>query len=249
MMIVCSGTFGSSLSIVDKAEAAARAGFEEISVYAREYEPGLPARLADLGLRVAEVDGATDWLPGEQGTSMEGAVEIAAELQARSITVLETRGQSVDPALAAEHFSRFCELAAPAGVSVDIEPFAWSGIATVAAAAGIVRRAGCGNGGILVDVWHLVRGPERGQLDPAHVDLVHALQVSEPAPEAERRSLSLREECMSDRRLPGPWSTRIAGMLPGVPLEVEVFNLPGSPDDVAASAHHALASMLRDLRV
>jgi hypothetical protein len=38
-------------------------------------------------------------------------------------------------------------------------------------------------------------------------------------------------------------------MLPGVPLEVEVFNLPGSPDDVAASAHHALASMLRDLRV
>ncbi len=244
-MIVCSGTFGFSLPILEKAEAAARVGFDGISVYAREYEPGLAGRLADLGLRVAEVDGATAWLPGQPGTEPERALEIAAELRARSITVLETTGQTLDPEQAAEHFLRFCELAEPAGIAVDIEPFAWSGLATVGAAAEIVRRAGHARGGILLDVWHLVRGPDRGWLDPAQVELIHGLQVSDPAPDAQRRPLSLRDECMTDRRLPASWSARIARMLPGIPLEVEVFTLPGSPDAVASAAHRALEGLLR----
>jgi len=242
-MILCSGTLGMALPIREKAAAAARAGFEGISVYAREYEPGLPGRLRDLGLRVAEVDGATGWLPGEPGIAFERAVEIAAELQARSITVLETRGQAPDPALAAEHFARACELAAPAGIDVDIEPFAWSGLATLGAAAAIVRRAGCPNGGITLDSWHLVRGPDRGELDPAHFDLVRGLQLSDPAPDAERRPLGLRDECMTDRRLPGAWAARIVQVFPGVPLEVEVFNLPGTPDEVAAAAYRALTAV------
>ena len=236
-MIVCSGTFGPALPIVRKAEAAAAAGFDGISVYAHEFEPGLPGRLADLGLRVAEVDGATSWFPGQTGTSVERTIEIAAELQARSITILETKGQTLEPSLAAEHFARVCELAEPAGIDVDIEPFAWSGLATVAAAADIIRRAAHPRGGITLDVWHLVRGPEQGRLDPAHVDLVHALQVSDPTADGQRGGLSLRDECMNHRQLPGLWSARIAGMLPGVPLEVEVFALPGSPDEVAAAAY------------
>jgi sugar phosphate isomerase/epimerase len=246
-VILCSGTLGSQLPLLEKAAAAARAGFDAISVYTREYEPGLASRLGELGLGVAEVDGATAWLPGQPGIAFERAVEIAAECRARSVTVLETLGQAPDPAMAAEHFARACELAAPAGVDVDIEPFAWSGIATVAAAAQIVRLAGCANGGITLDSWHLVRGPERGKLDPAHADLVHALQLSDPAPESERGPLGLRDECMSDRRLPGAWSAHIVRALPGVPLEVEVFNLAGTPDEVAAACYQALQGVANRL--
>jgi sugar phosphate isomerase/epimerase len=242
-MIVCSGTFDPSLPLREKAEAARRAGFDALSVYAREYEPGLPNRLADLGLSVAELDGATAWMPGQPGIAVERAVEIAAELRARSVTILETTGQALDPGLAAEHFARVCELAAPAGIAVDIEPFAWSGLATVAAAADIVRRAGHPHGGIMVDVWHLVRGPDQGRLDRAHLDLVHAIQVCDPAPDPERRPLSLRDECMSERRLPGPWSARVVQALPGLPVELEVFALPGTPDEVAAAAYRALRSL------
>jgi sugar phosphate isomerase/epimerase len=242
-VILCSGTLGMSTPILEKAAAAARAGFDGISVYAHEHAPGLAQRLRDLGLRVAEVDGATGWLPGQPGIAFERAVEIAADLQARSITVLETTGEAPDPALAAEHFARACELAAPAGVDVDIEPFAWSGLSTVAAAAQIVRRAGSPNAGITLDTWHLLRGPERGEYDPTAASLVHSLQLSDPAPEAERSPLGLRDECMSDRRLPGAWSARIVAAFPGVPLEVEVFNLPGTPDQVAAAAYRALAAV------
>jgi sugar phosphate isomerase/epimerase len=244
-VIVCSGTFGNAVPVLEKAVAAARAGFDGISVYAREYEPGLARRLGDLGLKVAELDGAVAWRPGQTGIAVERAVEIAAELDARSITVLDTTGQAPDPAAAAEHFARMCELAAPAGICVDIEPFAWSGLATVAAAAEIVRRAGTPNGGIMLDSWHLLRGPEQGQLDPAHVAIVHGLQLSDPAPEGERRPVGLREECMSDRRLPGEWSAEVVRMVPGVPVEVEVFNLPGTPDDVASVAYRALEAALQ----
>jgi sugar phosphate isomerase/epimerase len=242
-VILCSGTLGMSLPILAKAEAAAAAGFAGISVYAREYEPGLARRLDELGLRVAEIDGATAWLPGQPGLAFERAVEIAAELDARCITVLETTGEAPDPALAAEHFARACELAAAVGVDVDIEPFAWSGLATLAAAAEIVQRAGCSNGGIILDSWHLARGPERGTLDPVHAGLVHGLQLSDPAPDAERGPLGLRDECMAERRLPAAWSAEVAATFTGVPLEVEVFNLPGTPDEVAAAAYRALRAV------
>ncbi len=92
----------------------------------------------------------------------------------------------------------------------------------------------------MLDVWHLVRGPESGHLDPAYIDLVHAVQLSDPAPDAERRSVALRDECMSDRRLPGAWSQKVLQALPGVPFEFEVFGLPGSPDEVAAAAYRSL---------
>ncbi len=47
-------------------------------------------------------------------------------------------------------------------------------------------------------------------------------------------------ECMPDGRLPDMWSAHIIEPLPGVPLEIEMFNLPGSPDEVAAAAYRAL---------
>lgn len=235
-MILCSGTLG-GIPFRDKARAAAAAGFTGISIYAREHEAGLRPLLDDLGLRIAEVDGALAWLPDQPGTEVAKALEIAAELGARSLTVIETTGEAPEPNLAADAFGALCDRAVPLGLAVHLEPFAWSGIATVAAAHEIVARAGQSNGGILLDTWHLVRGPDAGQLDVEVRSSVVALQVSDPAPE---RSGSLRDECMTDRRLPGPVSAAIAALLPGVPLEVEVFGLDGPPDAAARAAYGAL---------
>ncbi len=242
-MILCSGTFAPGTPIRVKAEAAARAGFDAISVYAHEYEPGLRERLADLGLSVAELDGATAWMPGQPGTDVQRAVDIAADLHARSITVLETTGTAPDTAVAAEHFARVCERAALVDVAVDIEPYAWSGLASLASAAAVIRRAGCPNGGIMLDVWHLVRGPDAGHLDPACVDLVHGLQVSEA--QEPRPGLSLRDECMTGRRLPGDRSASLVEALPHIPYGVEVFSLPGSPDLAAEQAYAAGRALRR----
>jgi sugar phosphate isomerase/epimerase len=235
-LILCSGTLG-RVPFAVKARAAAAAGFDGISIYAREAEPGLRSLLDDLGLAVAEVDGPMAWMRGQPGPEPARALDLAAELGARSVTVLETTGEEPDPGLAADAFGALCDRAVLLGLGVHIEPFAWSGIATLALAHEIVARAGHTNGGILLDTWHLARGPDGGRLDPAAIDSVVAVQVSDPAPEP---GPHLRDECMTDRRLPGPVSAAILAQLGRVPVELEVFSLPGPPDAAARAAYGAL---------
>jgi sugar phosphate isomerase/epimerase len=239
-LILCSGTLGRA-PFPEKARAAAAAGFTGISICTREAEPGLRALLDDLGLAVAEVDGSMAWLQGQPGPEPTKVLDLAAELGARSVTVLEATGASPEPGVAAEAFEALCERAVPLGLGVHIEPFAWSGIATLAAAHEIVARSGHTNGGILLDTWHLVRGPDRGRLDPAAVHSVVAVQVSDPAPVP---GPNLRDECMADRWLPGPVAKRILAQLPAVPVEVEVFGLPGAPADAARAAYGALHELV-----
>lgn len=239
-MILCSGTLG-RVPFADKARAAAAAGFTGISIYHHEVVPGLRALLDDLGLAVAEVDGAMAWLPGQPGPEPGRVLDVAAGLGARSVTVLETTGEPPDPGVAADALGDLCERAVPLGLGVHLEPFAWSGIARLGAAHEIVARSGHSNAGILLDTWHLVRGPDRGRLDLQAVDSVVAVQVSDPAPVP---GPNLHDECMADRWLPGPVSRAILDQLPDVPVEVEVFGLPGTPAAAARAAYGALHELI-----
>jgi len=249
-MILCSGTLGgqprtSDVPFEAKARAAAAAGFTGVSIYAREHEPHLAALLRDLGLSVAEVDGAMAWMPGQPGEEVARVLDIAADLSARSVTVLDLSSKPLDVAAAADAFAALCEKAAPYGLTMHIEPFAWStGIATVARAAEIVRRAGEPNGGILLDTWHVARGPERGEIDARDADLVVAVQVSDPAPVP---GPDLRTECMTDRRLPGAVTAAMVAELRragcDAPLEVEVFGLDLELYESARVAYDALRAI------
>jgi sugar phosphate isomerase/epimerase len=239
-LILCSGTLG-RVPFAAKARAAAAAGFTGISIYAREVEPGTRALLVDLGLAVAELDGPMAWLRGQPGEEPGRVLDLAAELGARSVTVLESTGQVPEAGMAADAFGALCDRAVPLGLGVHIEPFAWSGIATLALAHEIVARAGHTNGGILLDTWHLVRGPDAGRLDPAAIDSVVAVQVSDPAPVP---GPQVRDECMTDRWLPGAVSAAIVARLGAVPVEVEVFGLPGTPDAAARAAYGALHELV-----
>jgi sugar phosphate isomerase/epimerase len=177
------------------------------------------------------------WLPGQRGPEPARVLDLAAELGARSVTVLERTGEAPDPGVAADALGDLCERAVPLGVGVHVEPFAWSGIARLSLAHEIVARSGHTNAGILLDTWHLVRGPDAGVLDPQAVGSIVAVQVSDPAPTP---GPNLRDECMADRWLPGPVSRSILDQLPDVPVEVEVFGLPGTPTAAAEAAYRAL---------
>ena len=219
-MIVCSGTFG-AIPFADKARAAAAAGFEAISIYFREYEPGTRRLLDDLGLGVTEVDGPMSWLPEQPGTDPHAVLDVAAELGARAVTVLDITGQ-LHPG-AVEHYAALCELAAPTGVTMQIEPFPWSGIASLRAAAAIVEAVNHPQAGVLLDIWHLLRGPDRGVL--THPDTVVAVQVNDVLTTAME---NVRDEAMHHRQMPGREARRIIDALRAAgnnaPLELEVFN-------------------------
>ena len=234
-MIICSGTFG-RIPFLEKARAAARAGFDGISIYTREYEPGLRAVLDDLGLSVAEVDGRMAWLSGQPGEEPARVLDIANELGARSVTVLEVTGELIEGAVDA--YAALCDQAG--SLVMHIEPYPWSGIPSVRDAAALVRAAGADNGGVILDTWHFVRGPDAGTITPEDAAAVVAAQVCDAALEPME---SVRDEAMHHRLPPGDMARRIVEQLPPVPLEVEIYSdelhvLPA--DEIAALAYRAV---------
>jgi sugar phosphate isomerase/epimerase len=248
-LVLCSGTLG-RIPLEEKARAAAAAGFRGVSVYVHEYrallEAGgtgaeLRAVLDSLELAVAEVDGPMRWLPGHGDErvgrralyGIDHFVAAAAALGARSVTVLEPWGVAVrdEPGLdaAAEAFARVCDRFASINVIAHIEFYPWSGIADLRTAVDIVRLADRPNGGVLIDTWHLRRGPDAGVLpDDVGGDVVRGLQINDTQAEP---AASVMQECMHDRLLPGKGSASVREVVAALrgrgcdaPVGVEVFS-------------------------
>jgi sugar phosphate isomerase/epimerase len=264
-LVLCSGTIRAA-SLAHTVSAAGTAGFEGVSLYYDEYaiaraegwsDADLRALLDDNGVAVAEIDGRMDWLPGDQGApGVADFVAAAGALGARSMTVLEVRGRSIGTDvpldIAAKAFAAVCDRAADHGVLVHLEYFPWSGIADFATACDIAQNAGRANGGVMVDVWHHVRGRDAGRLDlGAECTSVLAVQVSDVAsvPHGD-----VRTETLHGRVLPGQGVGNIANLLRALreqgciaPMEVEVYSdvlarLP--PADAARRAGDALRNVL-----
>jgi sugar phosphate isomerase/epimerase len=196
------------------------------------------------------------WLPGWDERAAPSPAEVvdrAAALGARSITAIETSGNTPPLEFAVQAFAGVCDLAATAGVLVHIEPFAWSGIRDFGYAADIVAGAGRANGGLILDTWHLYRGPDHGVLPPnLDAGSVFGLQLNDIRAHTDR---PLPDESMHDRLLPGTGAAapQIRQMLTELrahgctaPPGVEVFSdeLAGLPaDDVARRAYDALVRL------
>lgn len=261
--VCCSGTLGDA-PLLHKIAAAATAGFDGISVYAREVDAlavdgwsvaELAAVCAGVGLAVAEVDGRSAWagLPGESGPPVDHLLEIGGALSARSVTLLVPPGADLAPAgtrrSVAGALAAVGASAAARGLLVHLEPFAWSGLGDLATAADLVDRSGAANAGVLVDTWHLVVGPDRGRLPDGLAGLqVLGIQLGEAA---DPDPVDPRWSGMHDRRLPGPVAAAVLEQLRSrgcaAPVGVEVFSdalRAEHPRTVAARAFAALASTI-----
>jgi sugar phosphate isomerase/epimerase len=195
------------------------------------------------------------WLPDDRwGPSLGEFVDVAATLGARSITALEVDGRrvGVDRPLdeVAEAFAGLCDRAADAGLLVHLEYFPFSGIPDLATATAVARAAGRENGGVMVDFWHHVRGPDAGTPDFAAVPVI-AMQVGDVAATP---SSDLRHEMVHGRVLPGAGAADVVGLLRALraagctaPAELEVYSdalAALEPIDAARAAHAALTDVL-----
>ena len=211
--------------------------------------------LDELSLRVAEYDGVVMTMRSPEGA--EDVVAAAAALGARSITVLEHSdwlpGEHLDQAAAT--LAEIANQAAEHGILALIEPFAWSPLDDHRVAAEIVERADRPNAGLLLDTWHLWRGPERGQLDPA-IDpaMIKAIQVGDtgPDPGGQPTPEEIANECIHHRLMPGDGHGNIAGLLADLigrgvdaPLAIEVFSDELNALDPAEAARRSMVCFER----
>lgn len=154
---------------------AARAGYDYISPrFICMHLPGEPdyevARnpqllrdtrraLAATGVRVHDIELARI-LDDADPRSYLPALDAAAELGARAVlSSIWTQRRD----FAVDRFGELCDLAAGFGLTVDLEPVPVAGVATVADAADVLRRAGRANAGLMVDMHHFHRA--RNALD------------------------------------------------------------------------------------
>ena len=101
--------------------------------------------------------------------------ETGARLRAKHILVA-----AYDPVLDrfADRFAAFCEVAAPFGLSADLEFMPWTSVPDLATARRIVEQVGKANAGVLVDALHFDRsGSSIGDLAKIPAGRLHCWQL------------------------------------------------------------------------
>ena len=260
--VFCTPPFGERF--LDLIEPAGAAGFSAMSISPpaiwalRERGVGLAEirnRLADAGRALAEVDAVVAWMPIEGRScflgsdivpmlsrlSPEAVIADAAELGARSVTVVDMFKPNCDVEQAADAFAGICELAAAHGLLVHIEFMAAGGIPDLTTAWDIVRRAGQPNGGITIDTLHFFRsGSTLEQLRAIPPERIMTVQLAD-APAAPPADLTT--ELMLGRLNPGEGQLDLAGVIgvldeigADVPIGVEIFSADLQSRPVAATA-------------
>ena len=258
-LVLCSGTIRCA-PFETTVRAAAASGFQGISLYFDEYlsardrgwsDADMRALLDEHDLGIAEFDGRISWLPGDDDAPpVADFIAAAAALDARSITLLESAGRRIGSdvswAPVVDAFASVCDRAERHGLLVHIEYYPLSGFVDFATAYEVVRHAERANGGVMVDSWHHLRGPDAGRLElGAPGSTVLALQISDVAPEP---SADLADEMLHHRLLPGTGSGNLSTLIRALreqgctaPIEVEVYS-----DELAALDPFAAAQRASD---
>jgi sugar phosphate isomerase/epimerase len=227
-------------------EAAARAGYdyvglrllpvtEEETPYRLDRDRALLRRtkraLAATGLHVLDIE-LCKLEAGTDVRDFQSALEAGAELGARHVIAGAMDGNVERLAL---HLAQLCDLAAPLGLSVNLEPVSFFPIAGIADGAEVVRRADRANAGLLVDTLHFSRSHDSlAALAALPRPWFHFAQLSDAPRETPRTREGLIHAARRDRRYLGEGGLDIRGILaalPPVPYALEI------PNEAAVAAH------------
>ena len=255
----------SSVPVPEVIRIAAEAGFAGVGLRllpATPQEPPYPllddaralrearAALAETGLKVMDVE-IVRLKPETEVAAFRPFLERAQALGARHVLVA---GDDPDLARITDRFAAVCALAAPHGLTADLEFMPWTKVPDLATARAIVEAAGAPNGGVLVDALHFDRSTstlaEVSALPPA---LVNYVQLCDGPAEYDRSPEGLATLARTARLIPGEGAIDLAALArvfrPGVTVSIEVPNLVRDRTmparEVAARAHASARAVLR----
>ena len=229
----------------DRVRACAEAGYSGVGIHVRDYralrqagasDADLQAILRAYGMRHVEVEFLLNWFAdgaaGEAAREDEDLLHHMAETFGARVMFLggdmaEGNSMSFDELI--ERFRPLCARAADRGVTIGVEPCAWTNIGDVDDALRLIDGAGATNVGLFLDVWHLFRRDldydRLREIDPA---LIVGIQLDDAAAEVQG---SMIEDCLDNRLLPGEgvagtahFVSVLRDMGVSVPLSVEVIS-------------------------
>ena len=221
---------------------AARAGYDAVSLrlipmnVAGEFTPSpvdlsqvraTRTALATTGLKVLDVEVARiteDCNPRE----FERALELGGELGARHMIMSAWTKRRDDRNFLLDVYAQTCDLAAPFGLTVDLEFPSFSRLRTLDEVLDIVRAADRPNGGILVDTLYLhLSRVDVGELLHVPPDWLHFLHISDCLPGIADTREGMIQLARDARLYPGEGWIDFAGIIercPPVNFSIELPN-------------------------
>lgn len=215
----------STIPLERRVKACAEAGyagmgfnFDDAAAFRRRLDDRtIRSLFADHGLRWIELEVLTDWFADGERRARSDAMRRAAFEQAEALGAFQIKiagDMESDWPLdrMAEAFARLCDEGARHGVRITIELFPVSNLPSIERGLAVVGAAGHPNGGLMFDIWHVVRGhialADIAALAPGVVTGVE-LDDGLLSPEMP----DMYEETIHCRRLPGEGEFDIAGLL------------------------------------
>jgi sugar phosphate isomerase/epimerase len=191
-LMLCAGTIAKA-KFRERVQAAAKAGFESISLFPEHYLNALRREklniddmqeiLAEHDVKLIEVDPLLGWF-GDDASHSEGLIfEIADAFGARSVNVAPGAAPNLPLSAMTEVFGRLCERTKGHGFRLNLEFLPWTVIPDLSSALSIVQDCGQENAGITFDAWHFFRGggqvEELRRLSPDDAACITNIQIND----------------------------------------------------------------------
>jgi sugar phosphate isomerase/epimerase len=216
----------SRFSFQDRVQAAARAGFSGIGFWHSDLEhvlkttslPEMKRILDDNGMRHVEVEFLTDWfLEGERRKHSDERRSLllnAAEvLQAERVKVGDFSNTPCPFDRLVESFASLCADAERRGTTVAYETMGSATLDTFQDSLRMVEEADAGNGGIILDIWHIndlaMPYEEVSRIRP---EFLMGVELNDAAMDAG----AIRKDAVDPRRFCGEGSFDIRGFVRSV---------------------------------
>jgi len=226
------------LSPAEMVSCAADAGYSCVGlrvIPATDREPAWPIigdtplvreverRLADTGIAVLDIE-ILRVKPDTRIEDYHAALETGARLGARHVLVA---GNDPEASRLTERFAALCDLGAPLGLTMNLEPMPWTDVKNLQQAVRVVAHAGRPNAGVLIDPIHF----DRAGNAPADIALVpnsalHYAQLCDAPSRRPTDTETLLHQARAERLMPGDGGLDLKGILralpAGLPLSVEI---------------------------
>ncbi|MBE1293401.1 MAG: TIM barrel protein [Rhodobacteraceae bacterium] len=182
--------------------------------------------LATTGLRVLDVELARI-TEDVDPRSFERSLEIGGELGAKRMIMSAWTNTRDDRDFLIDVYAETCELAAPYGLTIDLEFPSFSRLRTLDEVLDIVTAADQPNGGILVDTLYLhLSRVDLGELLHVPANLLHFLHISDCLPGIADTRAGMIQLARDARLYPGEGWIDFAGIIERMPPVDYCIELP-----------------------
>ncbi|MDL2307425.1 sugar phosphate isomerase/epimerase [Desulfovibrio sp. OttesenSCG-928-C06] len=176
-------------------------------------------RLKDTGVKCNDIE-FPRMKPDTRVINLKAFLETGARLGAKHVLVA---GNDPDFNRFADNFGEFCDLAAPFGMTCNIEPMPWCDCKSLKEADKLLRAVNRANAGVCVDPIHFDRnGDTYADIAALPAGSLHYMQFTDATAERPKDVEGLLYQARNYRLTPGTGGLDLVGLLQHMPKDIPV---------------------------